>query len=117
MLAREVNTASANKYIRYIKVMFDRTNKDQQLNLLPIFDKATMRGEKYGQRLAYDPGFVQKRILANSALDELNEEARRIVYVWLRPGCALQRSRTSPRTRSTLTATFPISRSCPKIAR
>ncbi len=86
VLAGEINTASANKYIRYVKVMFDRTNEDQQLNLPPVFDRATMRGEKYGQRLAYDPEFVQKHFLADGALDRLNDEARRIVYVMIETG-------------------------------
>jgi hypothetical protein len=100
VVAGEVEIGTANKSIGHIAAMFGAINESKQLNLPPIFDRIRISGGKDGQRLAFAPAFVQDRILAQGALDGLNPEARRVIYLIVETGLRL--SEASNLSRETI---------------
>jgi hypothetical protein len=86
VVAGEVQIGTANKCVGHVATMVRATNESKQLNLPPIFERVRIRGGKDNQRVAFVPGFVQARILADGVFDDLNPEARRV-----RPACAFPR--------------------------
>jgi integrase len=97
----EIEIDTANKMIGHVAGMFGTINDVNQYGLPPIFVKARILGGKDKQRVAFDPGFVQERILANGLFDDLNAEARGIIYlvaeIGLRPSEACNLDRRSIR--------------------
>jgi len=53
----------------------------RRLNLPEIFKGLRLRGEVDNARHPFDTAFIQDRLLANGALDGLNEDARFIIYL------------------------------------
>jgi integrase len=100
VVAGEVEIGTANKSIGHIGAMFRAINESKQLNLPPIFDRIRISGGKDGQRLAFAPDFVQDRILVQGALDGLNTEARRVIYLIVETGLRL--SEASNLSRETI---------------
>jgi integrase len=98
VVAGKIEIDTANKIIGHVAGMFGSVNDVNQYGLPAIFVKARISGGKDKQRVAFDPGFVQKQILANGLFDDLNAEARGIIYlvaeIGLRPSevCNLDRS-------------------------
>ncbi|MBI1649835.1 integrase [Hyphomicrobium sulfonivorans] len=72
---------TANKDFGHISVMLDGVSNSKRLNLDPVFKTLRIKGGNYEQRAPYPIDFVQDRILADGALDAMNPEARRVVYV------------------------------------
>jgi integrase len=78
--------------------MFATINDVNQYDLPAVFAKARISGGKDKQRVAFDPDFVRKRILADGLSCGLNDEARGIIYLvaetGLRPveACNLDRA-------------------------
>ena len=89
VVAGEVKIGTANKCIGHIGTMFRAINESKQLNLPAIFDRIRISGGKDGQRLAFAPVFVQDRILAEGVFDDLNPEARRVIYLVVETGVRL----------------------------
>ena len=97
----EIEIDTANKIIGHVAGMFATINDVNQYGLPAIFIKARISGGKDKQRVAFDPNFVQKQILAEGLFDDLNAEARGIIYVvaeiGLRPSEACNLDRTTIR--------------------
>lgn len=81
IMAEQIEIGTANKDIGHINKMLRTVDTLHRLGLQPVFGNLRIEGEVDGQRTAYDPAFVQKSILAPGALEDLNEQARRIVYL------------------------------------
>lgn len=82
VLAGEVAIGSANKGVGHVAKMLRTIEDARRIGIsLEAFAKLRLEGEEAGQRTAFDPKFVQDVILADGALDGLNDEARRVVYV------------------------------------
>jgi integrase len=98
IVAGEIAIDTANKIIGHVAGMFGTINDVNQLGLPALFVKARISGGKDTQRVAFDPAFVQERIFAEGVFEDLNPEARAIVYLMaetgLRPSeaCNLDRS-------------------------
>jgi hypothetical protein len=88
ILAEGVEIATANKDVGHINRMLRQIEQSHRLGVGPVFAELRLEGETQGQRVAFAPEWVQTRILAEGALDALNEEARRILYVIRRLGAA-----------------------------
>jgi hypothetical protein len=86
VVASEVEIGTANKCIGHISTMFRAINESKQLDLPAIFDRVRIGGGKDGRRLAFAPAFVQDRMLAEGVLDDLNPEARRVIYLMSETG-------------------------------
>ncbi len=69
--------------------MFKAVNDAHMLDLPPLFANIKLKGAEPQQRQPYDVAFVHQRILANGALDDLNPEARRVVYLLCETGLRL----------------------------
>lgn len=82
----EVQVGTANKDFSHIKKMVATIDRAYQLKLDPIFHDLRIDGEVQGERRAYEPHFVQTRILNDGALTTLNDEARRIVFLIIETG-------------------------------
>lgn len=81
-----IQVATANKDLGQLNRMLKTLNRSRRLGLEPVFGELRIEGERCGQRSPYAIDFVQDRILADGALDGLNAEARRVVYVCAESG-------------------------------
>ncbi len=89
VMAEEIEIDTANKAIGRVASMFRDIAESKQLDLKPIFDKASIRGGRDRQRTAYPPEFVQAHFLAEGVFDDLNEEARRCIFLIAETGLRL----------------------------
>lgn len=89
VLTNKITTDTANKAIGRVASMFRAVSDDRHLNLPPVFDRIIIRGEKTKQRVAYPVDFVQSRFMAEGVFDDLNEEARRVIYLIAETGLRL----------------------------
>lgn len=89
VLAEEIEIATANKVIGRVAGMFRSVCELHQMEVKPIFDKASLRGGETGKRVAYPADFIQQRFLADGAFGDLNEEARRCVLLLVETGLRL----------------------------
>ncbi|WP_245296450.1 tyrosine-type recombinase/integrase [Methylorubrum extorquens] len=69
--------------------MFRTIDRARRLGLESVFSEMRIKGGKNGQRVAFDPAFVQAKYLADGALDGLNDEARMVVYMLVETGLRL----------------------------
>lgn len=106
VIAGEVETDTANKCIGRISVMFKAINLHRQLALGPIFENLHIGGGKNNQRVAFTAAFVQTRFLADGVFDDLNDEARRIIYLMIETGLRL--SEACNLTRQTIRLDAPL---------
>jgi integrase len=81
VLKGDVKLGTANRDMGLIAKMLRSVNDARRLGLQPVFGQLRMPGAVDGQRPAFDPSFVQDRLLRDGALDDLNPEARRVVYL------------------------------------
>ncbi|MBB2973986.1 tyrosine-type recombinase/integrase [Mesorhizobium sp. RMAD-H1] len=77
---------TANKDIGHLNNMLTGIDEAHHLGLQPVFADLRIRGGGNGSRSPFDPAFVQNRILKEGALDELNEEARHVLYLMVETG-------------------------------
>lgn len=89
VVAEDVAIETANKDIGHLNKMFGRVERSHRLGLGSIFAQLRIEGGTTGQRVAFDPDFVRGRLLAEGALDGLNIEARRILYLIAETGLRL----------------------------
>lgn len=89
VVAGEIAIDTANKNIGRVAGMLRSVNDSKMLGIAAIFDKTVIRGAKLNQRIPYHVEFVQDRILADGVFDDVNAEARRIVYLVTETGLRL----------------------------
>lgn len=76
VVSGKIEIDTANKIIGHVAGMFATINDVNQYGLPAIFVKVRISGGKDKQRVAFDPDFVQKQILADGLFDDVNAEAR-----------------------------------------
>lgn len=81
VLDEGIEIGTANKSIGQVNKMYRTINTHYRLALPPHFSELRIEGETTASRAAFDAEFVQSCILQEGALAELNEEARRVVYL------------------------------------
>lgn len=81
IVAGEVQIGHANKEMGGVRKVLRVVEDARQLGIPDVFGKLRIEGGKEKQRAAYDPDFIQNVILAEGALADINEEARRVIYV------------------------------------
>jgi integrase len=93
VISGDANAKSANKSMGMLSRMLKVMSIRRRLNIPDIFKGLRLSGEVENVRSPFDPAFIQNTLLADGALDGLNEDARLIVYVLtdtgLRPSEAL----------------------------
>lgn len=89
VLGGEVDIGTANKDIGHLNKMFREIERTDRLGLQPVFSELRIQGERDASRVPYPPSFVQEKILADGALDQLNDEARCILYMMVETGLRL----------------------------
>lgn len=72
---------TANREIGQLSGMIKELNVLRRLGLPELFKGLRLKGEVDKEPTPYDTKFVQDRLLADGALDGLNEDARYIIYV------------------------------------
>ncbi|MBX3566536.1 MAG: tyrosine-type recombinase/integrase [Rhizobiaceae bacterium] len=77
---------SANKDIGQLSRMLKEMSIRRRLNLPDIFKGLRLRGEVEKSRQPFDPWFIQAKLIAGSALEGLNEDARFVLYVMMDTG-------------------------------
>jgi integrase len=107
VVAGEVEIGTANKCIGHISTMFRTINESKQLNLLSIFERVRIQGGKDKQRVAFAPAFVQERFLLDGMFDELNPEARRVIYLIVETGLRLSEAINLSRATIRLDTSVP----------
>ncbi|AZO66485.1 MAG: integrase [Mesorhizobium sp.] len=76
-----LDIGTANKDIGHVSKMLRVVDLTHQLKLEPVFRNLRLSGAVPGQRAAFPAEFIQEKILAEGALDGLNDEARHLIYV------------------------------------
>lgn len=89
IIEEDLEIGTANKDFGHLNTMFRAIENTHQLGLSPVFAELRIAGGRDGQRTAFTPAFVQDRLLADGALDGLNDEARAIVYLIVETGLRL----------------------------
>jgi integrase len=77
-----VAVKSANKDIGQLS----RVSVRRHLNIPDIFRGLRLRGQTERSRMPFEPEFIQDKLLAAGALDDLNEDARYVLYVMSETG-------------------------------
>jgi integrase len=106
VLNGEVLIASANRKMRSVAGLYKTIHRFHQLDQKNPFASLTIPGGKEGKRLAYAPSFVQSHFLAEGMFDELNDEARRVIYLIIETGLRL--SEACALTRKNIHLNTPI---------
>jgi integrase len=81
VLAEEVQAGSANKSMGMLSRMFKEISIRRRLKIPEIFRGLRLRTEGANVRKPYDTAFIQNKLLAEHALDGLNEDARLVLYI------------------------------------
>lgn len=84
-----VEIGTANKQFSHLNTMFKAVERAKRIGLGPIFAEMRIGGETTGQRTAFLPSYIQDAFLADGALDMLNPEARRVLYLMAETGLRL----------------------------
>lgn len=83
----EIEIGSANKEMAQVVRMLRVIDLERQLGIpLSAFANLRIEGGKDQQRPPFEKDYIQKVLLAEGALDGMNEEARRVVYVMVDTG-------------------------------
>lgn len=88
-LDAEVKINSANRQIRQVAGLYKSIRSFHQLDGKNPFSQLRIPGGRDGKRQAYTSSFIQDRFLADGTFDQLNPEARRIVYLIIETGLRL----------------------------
>lgn len=86
VISEGIGAGTANKNISHIGGMIRAVNKRLKLGLDDVFAGTRISGGRDGQRAPFSVDFIRKTILADHALDELNDEARDAVYIIMETG-------------------------------
>jgi len=113
VLADEVEAKTANKDLGQLSRMLKDMSIRRRLNLPDIFKGLRLRGEAEKSRMPFDTEFIQNRLLADSALAGLNEEARLVLYVAVETGLRPSEIVNLQRSTINLDARIPYVRIMP----
>jgi integrase len=102
-----LDIGTANKDIGTLNALINGVDAKHQLGLGAPFAGLRLRGEQHNPRVAYEPAFVEGRILAPGALDGLNPDARAIVYLVAALGLRPSEAATLQRSTIHLDADIP----------
>ncbi|WP_354052940.1 hypothetical protein [Bradyrhizobium sp. LB12.1] len=86
VITEGIGAGTANKNITHIGGMIRAVNKRLKLGLDDVFAGTRIEGGRDGQRATFSVDFIRHVILAPGKLDELNDEARDVVYVVMETG-------------------------------
>ena len=78
--AKDVEAATANKSMGMLSRMLKEIGIRRRVKIAEIFKGLRLRSVDSDSRRPFDPEFIQSRLLAEGALDGLNEDARLILY-------------------------------------
>lgn len=106
VLRDELHIDTANKSFGQVSHMMRIVDRNQRLGLEPVFSNMRLEGGQDGQRTAFDPEFVQGRILTQTALADLNVEARAVICLVAETGLRL--SEASNLTPATIKLDGPV---------
>jgi integrase len=112
-----VRISTANKNIRHVATMFNAVDEHHQLELDDVFRKTRFKGGEDGQRVAFDPAFVQSHFLAEGMFDNINAEARCLIYLICETGLRLSEACNLLEHRIILDAEIPHVQIRPDIAK
>ncbi|WP_047308839.1 tyrosine-type recombinase/integrase [Rhodopseudomonas palustris] len=76
-----VAAKTANRQIGQLSGMLKELSIVRRLGLPDFFHGLRLKGETEKDPTPFETDFIQKRILAEGALDRLNEEARMVIYI------------------------------------
>src|SRR5262249_37535148 len=76
-----VQIRTANKSIGTVSRMLRRVSDAKELSVPAILSGLRIEGGIARQRPPFEISFIKSRILSPGVFDELNEEARRVIYV------------------------------------
>lgn len=105
-LKGEVLINSANRQMRTVAGLYKAIHTFHQLEQKNPFKGLRIPGGRDGKRLAYAPSFVQDQFLADDMFADINDEARRIIYLIVETG--LRPSEACSLTRKTIHLGTPI---------
>jgi len=106
ILAEELDIGTANRDIGHLARMLKEVERRHRLGIENPFAELRIAGERDKSRAAFPIPFVQDRILAEGALDTLNDEQRRIIYLIAETGLRL--SEACNLTRKTIALDAPV---------
>lgn len=81
ILGEDIDIGTANKDFGHVARMLNEVDIAHQLGLQAVFSKLRIAGAVRRSRSAFTAAHVQTCILADGALGELNDEARRLIYL------------------------------------
>lgn len=85
-MSGEVDIYTCNRNFGRIAAMLKAVSDHHKLELPHIFQGLRLVGQKTKSRIAFEPTFIQDCLLKTGALDGLNHEARRILYLMVETG-------------------------------
>jgi len=89
VLVEGMEIETANKDIGHLNKMLSKVDHAHRMGLGAVFAQLRIEGGKTGQRVAFPAAWVQDKLLAEGALDRLNPEARRVLYLVVETGLRL----------------------------
>ncbi|MCC8978916.1 tyrosine-type recombinase/integrase [Bradyrhizobium acaciae] len=81
VLAEEVQAGSANKSMGMLSRMLKEVSIRRRVRVPEIFKGLRLHTDGAGVRKPYETDFIQNKLMAEHALDGLNEDARLILYI------------------------------------
>jgi integrase len=106
VMTEGVEIATANKDFGHLNTMFKAIERAKRIGLGPIFAEMRITGETTGQRTAFLPSYIQDVLLKDGALDMINPEARRVLYLIAETGLRL--SEACNLTKDTIRLDAPV---------
>jgi integrase len=110
VLTEGIGAGTANKNISHIGGMIRAVNKRLKLGLDDVFAATRIEGGRDGQRAPFPVEFIRDVILAPGKLDELNDEARDVVYTVMETGARPSEIVNLTATQIVLDAPIPFIR-------
>lgn len=86
VITEGIGAGTANKNISHIGGMIRAINKRMKLGLDDVFAATRIEGGRDGKRAPFPVKFIRDVILAPGKLDELNDDARDVVYAVMETG-------------------------------
>ena len=106
ILGEDMDIGTGNRDIGQLAKMLKDVDRKHRLGLDLAFNDLRIPGERDKSRIAFPIAFVRDRIMAEGALDAMNEEQRRIVYLIAETGLRL--SEACNLTRETIILDGPV---------